>query len=252
MSALLEAQGVTKHFGGVAAVEDFSMEVPSHSVTGLIGPNGAGKSTLIEMISGSIAPDSGIIRFDGLEIQGLPAHRVSRYGLLRTFQLAREWPGLTVLENVMVAALSPGEVGLARSVLRPRRTRASSEDAIRRGREALDEFGLLHLEDELAGRLSGGQKRLLEFARLVLASPKLVLLDEPFAGVNPVMGAAVQDAIRRLVDRGIAVLLVEHDLEIIEALCSKIVVMAMGHQIAEGTMSILRSDSAVLEAYLGA
>ena len=251
MAPILEVDHLSKRFGGVHAVEDFDLEVEEGSLTGLIGPNGAGKSTAIELITGYLKPDGGHIRFMGRDIHGLAPHRISRLGLLRSFQLAREWPALTVMENMLVAATDPKAIAMWRGAVSGRRLRRDQQVVMARCHEVLDEFGLAQLEDELAGRLSGGQKRLLEFARLVMARPRLVLLDEPLAGVNPVMGARIQAHVGGLVDHGITVLLVEHNLQIIESLCSSVVVMALGSHIAKGEMSELRSNPTVVDAYLG-
>jgi neutral amino acid transport system ATP-binding protein len=251
MGTLLEVNSLSKRFGGVHAVTDFDLSVDSGTVTGLIGPNGAGKSTAIELISGFLKPDAGTITFDGVQIQGRQPHRISRLGLMRTFQLAREFSKLTVMENMLVAALDLRRAAMWRGILMPGALRRAQERDRMRARDTLEEFGLLHLSDDLAATLSGGQKRLLEFARLVMAKPRMVLLDEPLAGVNPVMGAHIQDSIVALSQRGITVLLVEHNLRMVEALCSSVAVMALGTRIAVGDMSQLRSNAAVVDAYLG-
>lgn len=251
MTAILEIEGVYKSFGGVHAVSDFSLSVESGSITGLIGPNGAGKSTAIEVISGFLKPDRGVIRFAGHEIQGWQPHRISRLGLLRTFQLAREWPKLTVMENMLAAAVDRQHAAMWRAVMTPRVLRRGQEADQERAREILAAFDLLRLRNDMAGTLSGGQKRLLEFARLVIAKPEMVLLDEPLAGVNPVLGARIQDSIEILRDQGITVLLVEHNLRLVEALCTTVAVMALGTRIALGSMADLRSDARVVDAYLG-
>lgn len=250
-SVLLEVTGVTKAFGGVHAVNGASFSIRAGSLTGLIGPNGAGKSTMIELISGFQAPNEGTILFDGQHIEGLPAYRVSGLGLMRSFQTPREWAGLTVLENMLLAFPVGGREAMWRSLFTARRLKAAeSEDRIR-ARELLDHFGLLKLKDDLAGSLSGGQKRLLEFARLAAARPRLVLLDEPQAGVNPVLRVRMGELIRDMVDNGSTVLMVEHNLPFVEQLCSTVVVMAMGRSIAVGSMRELRANEAVIDAYLG-
>lgn len=249
--ALLEIANLSKSFGGVHAVADMSFRVEDGSVTGLIGPNGAGKSTVIEIISGFVQPDKGIVRFDGREIQGMAPHAVSQLGLMRTFQLAREWPALTVMENLLVAAIDLPRRALWRALLTPGSLRKAQERDRIRAREVLEELGLLELADDFAGTLSGGQKRLLEFGRLLMARPRVVLLDEPMAGVNPLMTAHIQESIRTFTTHGISVLLVEHNLDTVEALCSTVVVMAFGQRIASGSMHDLRSDRGVVEAYLG-
>ena len=251
MTAILEINGLSKHFGGVQAVSDFSLSVEKGSITGLIGPNGAGKSTVIELVSGFQKPDTGAIVFAGRKIQGREPHRIGQLGLLRTFQLAREWPKLTVMENMLVAALDQRRPTIWRALATPGRLREAQEADRGRAQAILADFDLLALRNDLAGTLSGGQKRLLEFARLVIAKPAMVLLDEPLAGVNPVLGARIQESIEILASRDITVLLVEHNLRLIEALCSSVAVMALGTRIAFGNMAELRSDTKVVDAYLG-
>ena len=248
---LLEIAGLSKSFGGVHAISDLSFSVEEASITGLIGPNGAGKSTLIETVTGFLKPDRGVIRFGNREIQGLNPHRISAFGLMRTFQLAHEFPALTVMENMLVAAITDGRDSLWKAVLMPSALRKAQDLDRVRAREVLDTFGLLQLRDDLARTLSGGQKRLLEFARLVMAKPKMVMLDEPMAGINPTMRTRIQDSVRSLSAHGITVLLVEHNLDTVEALCSTVVVMAAGQRIASGTMETLRTNRAVVDAYLG-
>ena len=251
MAALLEITGLSKNFGGVRAISDLSFSVDEASITGLIGPNGAGKSTLIETVTGFLKPDRGVIRFRSREIQGMNPHRISAFGLMRTFQLAHEFPALTVMENMLVAAITDGRDSLWKAVLKPGVLKRAQDLDLVHAREVLDTFGLLELRNDLARTLSGGQKRLLEFARLVMARPKMVMLDEPMAGINPTMRARIQDSVRSLAGHGITVLLVEHNLDTVEALCSTVVVMAAGQQIASGTMENLRTNRAVVDAYLG-
>lgn len=251
MSGLLSVREVDKRFGGVRAVTNLSFDVAPNTITGLIGPNGAGKSTTIELLSGFIKPDRGEILLDGVAIQGRLPHEVSRLGLIRSFQLSREWPALTVLENMLAAAVDKAKATLWRAVCLRRQLATDQRAAIARAQEILTDFGLIGLQDDLASTLSGGQKRLLEFARIVMAEPRIVLLDEPLAGVSPLMGARVQEAIRAFANRGITVLLVEHNLKLIEDLCSNVVVMALGTEIATGPMSELRSNPIVIDAYFG-
>jgi branched-chain amino acid transport system ATP-binding protein len=248
---LLQVEGVHKSFGGVHAVRDCTFSVATGSITGLIGPNGAGKSTLINVVSGFHKPDSGVIRFGGQQIQGLPMYRISRLGLMRTFQTPREWPGLTVMENMLLAAPPRGRDALWRAYLQPGKLRAAENADRVRARELLSDFNLLDLRDELAGNLSGGQKRLLEFARIAFAQPRMVLLDEPQSGVNPVLADRMIEAIERLNAGGITVLMIEHNLGFVERLCPQVFVMALGTCIAGGSMAELRAHAGVLDAYLG-
>ena len=247
----LEVRGVTKAFGGVRAVNDASLSVRPGSLTGLIGPNGAGKSTMINMISGFTSPDSGTIVFDGQHIEGKSAYATSRLGLMRSFQTPREWPGLTVMENMLLATPINGRETVWRGLLTPKPLReAETADRVL-ARELLDEVGLLRLKDEPAGNLSGGQKRLLEFARLAAAAPRMVLLDEPQAGVNPVLRERMAEIIRNMANSGVTVLMVEHNLPFLESLCDHVIVMALGSCIATGSMAELRANQDVVDAYLG-
>jgi branched-chain amino acid transport system permease protein len=247
----LRVSNVVRAFGGVRAVDGASFEVRRGSLTGLIGPNGAGKSTMINLISGFDAPDSGVIEFDGKRIDGKPAHAVARLGLMRSFQTPREWGGLTVMDNMLLSAPVEGRDAVWRGLLTARRLKAAENADRVRARELLDAVGLLRLKDEPAGNLSGGQKRLLEFARLAAASPRLVLLDEPQAGVNPVLRERMSDLILAMVEADITVLMVEHNLPFLERLCGHIIVMALGQTIASGSMAELRANRDVVDAYLG-
>ena len=251
-TAALEVRGLTKHFGGVVAVDGCSFEAPQGQVTGLIGPNGAGKSTAIDLISGFKLPDSGTVLFKGRALEGLPPHVISRLGLIRTFQTPREWPGLTVLENVVMARWDPGREGFFGGILRMgREQRVKSADELTRARDILSEFGLSTLRNERAGNLSGGQKRLVEFARIRMAEPQLVILDEPMGGVNPVLGERMALAIEAFVEAGTSVIVVEHNLPFIERVTQHVIVMAQGTVIAEGPFESLRSNPEVVDAYLG-
>jgi ABC-type branched-subunit amino acid transport system ATPase component len=251
-TSALEVRGLTKRFGGVVAVDGCSFQAPLRQVTGLIGPNGAGKSTAIDLISGFKLPDSGTVLFKGVALEGLPPHRISRMGLIRTFQSPREWPGLTVLENVVMARWDPGResfIGGLLGLSGAQRIKASDE--LSRAREILDEFGLAELRNERAGNLSGGQKRLVEFARIRMAAPELVILDEPMGGVNPVLGERMALAIEAFIAAGTSVIVVEHNLPFIERVTDHVIVMAQGAVIAEGPYESLRSNQDVVDAYLG-
>jgi ABC-type branched-subunit amino acid transport system ATPase component len=248
----LEVRGLSKHFGGVYAVDNCSFQAPKGQVTGLIGPNGAGKSTAIDLISGFKLPDSGTVLFKGRALEGLDPHYISRLGLIRTFQSPREWPGLTVLENVVMARWDGGRESFLRGVIGLGRTqRDRSTEELARAREILDEFGLLALRNERAGNLSGGQKRLVEFARIRMAQPELVILDEPMGGVNPVLGERMALAIEAFIGSGTSVIVVEHNLPFIERVTQHVIVMALGTVIAEGPFETLRSNQDVVDAYLG-
>ena len=251
-SLALEVRGLTKHFGGVIAVDACSFEAPLGQVTGLIGPNGAGKSTAIDLISGFKLPDSGTVLFKGREIQGHPPHEISRLGLIRTFQSPREWPGLTVLENLVMARWDPGREGFLSAITGLRRAqRVKADGELAEARNMLEEFGLATLRNERAGNLSGGQKRLVEFARIRMAAPELVILDEPMGGVNPVLGERMALAIEGFIAAGTSVIVVEHNLPFIQRVTQHVIVMAQGTVIAEGPFESLRSHQGVVDAYLG-
>jgi ABC-type branched-subunit amino acid transport system ATPase component len=249
-AAILEVEGLRKHFGGVRAVDGCTFAVPKGRVTGLIGPNGAGKSTAIDLISGFKLPDAGTVVFAGERVTGLPPHRVSRLGLVRTFQTPREWPALSVLENMQLANWDPRRESLWRSLV-GLGGRAGAAAELARARELLAELGLGVLRNERAGNLSGGQKRLLEFARIRMAAPRLVILDEPMGGVNPVIGETMAAAIQGFVDDGTSVVVVEHNLPFIERVTDHVIVMAQGSVIASGPFESLRSNRGVVDAYLG-
>ncbi len=250
-TAILEVTALTKAFGGVKAVDDCTFTVPEGSVVGLIGPNGAGKSTTIDMVSGFGRPDEGSVRFDGKEVVNRPPHSISRLGLIRTFQAPREWGSLTVLDNVMLGMRAFGRESILRNLL-TRRSVRRGEDADRvRVEEILEQFNLVDLRYDRAETLSGGQKRLVEFARVAAAEPRLVILDEPMGGVNPVLGERMSQAIRHFVSRGSTVVIVEHNMKFIEETCDQVVVMDLGHVIAQGAYRTLRDDERVVSAYLG-
>lgn len=249
---VLEVKELTKHFGGVYAVDHCTFEAPRGQVTGLIGPNGAGKSTAIDLVSGFKLADGGTVTFRGEQILGRPPHLIARLGLVRTFQSPREWPGLTVLENVVMAKWDRGREGFLRAVIGESKSmRAASNDELARARDLLSEFGLYSLRNDRAGTLSGGQKRLVEFARIRMTEPGLVILDEPMGGVNPVLGERIAVGIEGFIKAGTTVIVVEHNLPFIERVTNHVVVMALGKVIAEGPFEALRSNQHVIDAYLG-
>ncbi len=248
---ILQLINVSKSFGGVHAVADCSFSVTPGSLTGVIGPNGAGKSTMIDLVSGFKSVDAGRIVFDGHDIQNRPPNVVSRLGLMRTFQTPREWGNMTTLENLLVARIDDRSESLWTALFARRRIREVDRRDRDAARGVLEEFSLTAVANELAGNLSGGQKRLLEFARIMIARPRLVLLDEPQSGVNPVLGERMGEGIRQLVASGITVVMVEHNLGFVERLCDRVIAMALGRPIAEGSMAELRTHPEVLDAYLG-
>jgi branched-chain amino acid transport system ATP-binding protein len=251
-AALLEVRDVVRSFGGVRAVDGASLDVETGSITSLIGPNGAGKSTLFNIVSGFLRAETGTISFEGRRIERLPPHRIAQAGLVRTFQTARALARMTVLDNVVLAA--PGQPGerLLRNVVGSRATRRRESEARRRAHELLELVRLDRHADELAATLSGGQRKLLDFARVLMTEPRLVLLDEPMAGVNPVLrGELLEHVVSLRESHGVTVLLVEHDLEVVMGVSDRVVVMSNGAVIASGSPKGVRSDARVVDAYLG-
>jgi branched-chain amino acid transport system permease protein len=248
--AVLSVENLVKRYGGVHAVNGASFTVTGGSITGLIGPNGAGKSTALGLISGFLRPDGGRILFDGRDIGQLPAYQRARLGIVRTFQLPREFRALTTIENLTVAA--PGQrAESVTGVAAGRRLWRRQEDELAERAEALLElFGMTGQRNERAGRLSGGQKRLLEVLRALMAEPRLLLLDEPMAGLAPALAERLEEACHQLAARGLAILLVEHELGAVERLCQRVVVMAQGAVISEGHMAELRTRREVQDAYV--
>jgi branched-chain amino acid transport system ATP-binding protein len=250
-AALLEVNGLTKAFGGVKAVDDCTFSVATGSIVGLIGPNGAGKSTAIDLVSGFNRPDAGSVRFDGEEVVNRAPHRISRLGLIRTFQAPREWGSLTVLDNVLLGMRAFARESILRNLFAARSVRREEDADRQRVDEILEQFNLTDLRFDRAETLSGGQKRLLEFARVAAAEPRLVILDEPMGGVNPVLGERMSRAIKRFVTNGSTVVIVEHNMKFIEETCDEVVVMDLGRVIAQGPYGSLRDDERVVTAYLG-
>jgi branched-chain amino acid transport system ATP-binding protein len=250
--ALLSIETVAKRFGGLTALKAASFGVAKGSITAMIGPNGAGKTTLIDVISGYDKPDSGAIRFDGRRIDGLPPHRVARRGVIRTFQLTRVFAAMSVRDNLMLGAQDhPGE-GLRRLLLQRAASRRAEAGARERAEHLLDVFALRDKADDYAGALSGGQRKLLEFARALMAEPSLVLLDEPMAGVNRALGNRLLDEVERLRrDEGMTFLFIEHDMEVVMTRADRVIVLAEGEVVAEGPPAAIRRDPRVIDAYLG-
>ena len=248
---LLSVRGVEKRFGGLTALDGVSLEVAGGSITGLIGPNGAGKTTLFNVVSGLLPPDAGEIRLGADRLEGRTAHEIARLGVARTFQIPRPLARLTVLENLLLYGKDQRGEQL-RGLVARRAAIAAQEGALRsRALEILALTDLVALRDAPAGTLSGGQKKLLELARVLMADPALILLDEPGAGVNPTLMRSLVSAIRGLHARGMTFLLIEHDMDLITELCDPVIVLAQGRRLAEGPFAEVRRDPRVLEAYLG-
>jgi neutral amino acid transport system ATP-binding protein len=242
MSALLVVEGITKSFGGIRALDECSFEITEGSVGALIGPNGSGKTTAFNVITGYQAADAGHLTFRGRPVRRPDPCRLQRLGLARTFQQARIFSGLSVLENVVLGRNQSWHALLRRRV---------SESDRRRAEDLLDEFGLAAHVDTPAGRLSYGQRKLLEFASILMAEPVLVLLDEPTAGVNPIMIEAMEQHIRRRHAQGVTFLIVEHEMKFVMRLCDPVVVLDHGRPIACAAPEKVQSDPRVLDAYLG-
>ena len=248
---MLEVRDLVKEFGGLRAVDGVSFTLAAHTITGLIGPNGAGKTTLFNTIAGAHRPTSGSITFAGQAVGGLPPHRIFGAGLVRTFQIPRPFASMTVLENAMLAPAGQAGEHFWNNWFARGAVRAQEKRVRERARQVLDFVGLERLSGEFAKNLSGGQQKLLELARVLMAEPKLILLDEPGAGVNPTLLATIMDKLQELHARGITFLIIEHNMDLITQLCDPVLVLAQGRLLMEGTPQAVRSDPRVLEAYLG-
>jgi branched-chain amino acid transport system ATP-binding protein/branched-chain amino acid transport system permease protein len=247
---VLAARGVSREFGGVRAVDEVSFEVRRGTLTGLIGPNGAGKSTLLAMLAGTLPASGGSISYRGQDVTAMPAYRRARLGLVRTFQLASEFKRLTVMENLLSAVPRNRGDSLRGAILGRRYWRRDEAAAIVRAERLLERFGLAQLANNYAGDLSGGQRRLVEIMRALMTGPSMLLLDEPMAGVHPDLARRIGRQLTELCANGMTILMVEHELAIMDEFCDPVVVMADGSVLAEGTMDQLRARSEVVEAYL--
>ena len=249
---MIRVVDVSKRFGGVVAVDTVSLEVERGTITGLIGPNGAGKTTLFNIIAGAATPSSGRVLLAGEDVTGLPSHSLFHKGLLRTFQIAHEFPTLTVCENLMTVPAGQTGENLLGAWLQPARVRAEERSIRARAEEVIDFLGLERVMHEPAGTLSGGQKKLLELGRTMMVDARVVLLDEVGAGVNRTLLRTIGDAILRLNrELGYTFFMIEHDMEFIARLCDPVIVMVDGQVLMQGSAETVRTDEAVIEAYLG-
>jgi branched-chain amino acid transport system ATP-binding protein len=248
---VLQASRVVKSFGGFRALAGCSLDIARGSITGIIGPNGAGKSTLFNVLGGLLAPESGDVTFEGRSILGLRADERARIGLVRTFQISRELGELTVLENMLLASPRQSGESVWRALFMPGRVRAEERAAAGKARALLGEVDLWPLANEPAKNLSGGQKKLLEISRALMLEPKLILLDEPTAGVSPAMTEALARTILRLRGAGLTFAIIEHDMDVIARLCAPIFVLAEGRTLMQGSFREVASNGEVMSAYLG-
>jgi branched-chain amino acid transport system ATP-binding protein len=248
----LDCRDLSKSFGGFKAINGMSLQVETGKITGLIGPNGAGKSTMFNLISGVMRSSSGSVKLFGQDITHEPVHKIARRGLIRTFQLSREMARMTILENLMLAPQAQIGETMRGLWLRKRDVARQEDEIAAKAVDVLAQVNLTHVADEYAGNVSGGQKKLLEIGRVLMIDPKVVLLDEPAAGVNPTLMGLLGDTIVRLKEEfGKTVLVVEHDMDLIAQLCDRVVVMAEGTYLTDGTFAEVAGNKQVLDAYLG-
>jgi branched-chain amino acid transport system ATP-binding protein len=248
---MLEIRSMTKLFGGVAAVDGVSATVERGEIVGLIGPNGAGKTTMFNLIAGSLRPTAGDIMLNGEPLGRSPAHARIRLGLGRTFQIARPFPAMTVLENVLLAAQQQTGERILPNWFMPRRISREERGNAEKARQLLKLVTLEKLADEPARVLSGGQRKLLDLARILMADPAIILLDEPAAGVNPSLLAVLIEKIAEINRRGVTLFVIEHNMDLVSRLCGRVLVMAGGRLMREGTPAEVRADPRVVEAFLG-
>ena len=249
---ILQINNISKYFGGLAAVSNCSLNIKKGSITGVIGPNGSGKTTLFNLIAGNLKPNSGKVMFDNEEITSIPSYELFSKGLLRTFQIAHEFTNLTVLENLMMVPGNQSGEKLMTALLKPKLVKMEEEIIKQKAYEVIDFLNLKHLSNELAGNLSGGQKKLLELGRTMMVDAKIVLLDEVGAGVNRTLLKDIGTAIQRLnKEKGYTFCMIEHDMDFIKRMCNPVIVMAEGSVLFEGTPDEVMKNEKVIESYLG-
>ena len=249
---MLEIKNLYKNFGGIRAIDNVSLSIQESSITALIGPNGAGKTTLFNIINGSIRPDAGHIKLNNINITGYEPHQLFNLGILRTFQIAHEFSSLTVRDNLMM--VPPNQIGesILNTWFTPKKIKIEEKEILNKAKEVLDFLQLKHLENEYAGNLSGGQKKLLELGRTMMVKPKIVLLDEVGAGVNRTLLNTIGDAILRLnKELNYTFCMIEHDIDFISRLCNPVIVMAEGSVLMTDTISKVKENEEVIQVYLG-
>lgn len=248
---MLKVESAVKEFSGFRAVDECSFEVEKNTITGLIGPNGAGKTTMFNLIAGSLKLDQGEVYFSEKKVNNYAPHQIARLGLARTFQIPKTLKKMTVLENLMLVPSGQSGENIWNSWFRSSRVENEEEANAAKAYETLEFLEIEHLADEMAVNLSGGQKKLLELGRALMAEPELILLDEPGAGVNPTLLNKIADNILKLKERGKTILLIEHNMDLIMNICDRVIVMNDGKHLVEGTPAEIKTNPQVLEAYLG-
>ena len=249
---ILQIENLSKYFGGLAAVSDCSLKIKKGSITGIIGPNGSGKTTLFNLIAGNLKASNGKVLFYDEDVTDVPSYELFSKGILRTFQIAHEFTNLSVLENLMMVPANQSGEKLMTALLKPSLVRTEELAVKQKAQDVVDFLNLTHLSNELAGNLSGGQKKLLELGRTMMGDSKCVLLDEPGAGVNPTLMVKVTEMIRTLnEEQGYTFCIIEHDMDLIANLCRNVIVLNDGQILTQGTMEQVRNDERVIDAYFG-